>query len=575
MQISCHSALDATHVSRAALAWLVFVVAFWILGPYSNYAPPGAIDPWIPTGYFLNFEDLVSRHGFRYYVSRIPFILTGVSFYKIFTPHVANFVLHSLYLWLACFGLYSAAAGPFGKSAAIIATVAFAFSTYTASSMAWDYPNGAAIAFVLLGVWLALAPPAAMSDWVRWVAVGFLWAVAGTDNLLAALVVLPCCLMVLYLADFSLAESARRTCLILIGVGLMLVTFGILSKWLFGTFFFLQAQIDLVSYVTSRPDYLSNMWGRGNDWIPTDFRGAALLGICITAVAALVTARRTRRHDFKAASAVIGLFFLTLCVFGFVEFVLQGVVLRVTYTSVYLVAPAYLALAAALSLITQDWPPRATRVAVAISAIVVIAIPFSATLILPWATRFPWSVWLLQVAPAVIILFALFLPAGIARRSVSVLGGLALVALPALATTADVRLHWIFRRNEPTFAAALKVSDILRSGVAKGRTVRFWFDTDEPHSSKFLAIGSLYLGEWQGLRGFPSWTDLEVRNNLPENTILVHLTSKADKLDAREYQMKARGIMFGPRRSIPIIVPGGTEFILILQDIHGYGAATR
>jgi hypothetical protein len=262
-------------------------------------------------------------------------------------------------------------------------------------------------------------------------------------------------------------------------------------------------------------------------------------------------------------------------VFAFVEFALQGVVLRVTYTSVYLVAPAYLALAAALSLITQEWSARARLVAVAVCAIVVIAIPFSRMLISPWAGRFPWSVWLLQVVPAMAILLALFLPAGIARRSVSILAVLMLVALPALATTTDARLHWVFVRNEPTFDAAVKVSNILRSGVAEGRTVRFWFDRDEPHFATFFAIGSLYLGEWQGLQGFPNWTDAEVRDNLPENAILVHLTSDAGKLDAREAQMKARGIMFGPRRSIPIIVPGGLEFMLILQDIHGYGPTSR
>ena len=574
MQASCHSALNATNVLYATLAWLVFAVAFWIFAPYSNYSPMGFLDPWIPVGYFLNFDDLLSRYGFPYYVSRIPFILTGLAFYGVFTPHVANFALHTFYLWLACLGLYGAAAGPFGRPAAIIATVAFAFSTYTATAMAWDYPNGAAIAFILLGLWLALAPPAGMSDRVRWIAVGFLWAIAGTNNLLALLVILPCCMMVLYLAEFSLAELARRTGLILTGVGVMLVSFGIVSKWLFGTFLFLGPQIGLIVYATTTPDYLSNMWGKSYDWIPAAYRNAALLGICGAALVILATTARntTDKVEYRTATAVIGLFVLSLCAFAVVEFVLQGVVLRVPYTSVYLVAPAYLALAAALSLLMQQWPARAQSVFVAIGVTILVAIPFAVTPILTWAQRFPWSPWLLQAAPVLLVATAFFLPAGGFCRSVLILAAAALIALPALAATADRRLHWVFRNSEPTFDAALEVSNVLRSGVATNRTVRFWFDMGEPHSRKFLSIGALYLAEWQGLRDLPKWSDQEVRNNLPDNTLLVHLTSEPDKLDAREARLAKHGIKFGPRRTIPIRASGGTDFFLILQDIQGYSA---
>lgn len=572
MGASSHSASNVAGALRAALAWLVFAVAFWTFAPYSNYSPTGFLDPWIPVGYFLNFDDLVSRYGFPYYVSRIPFILTGLAFYSVLTPHVANFALHTLYLWLACLGLYCAAAGPFGRPAAIVATVAFAFSTYTATAMVWDYPNGAAIAFILLGLWLALAPPVGMSDRLRWIVVGFLWAIAGTNNLLALLVILPCCLMVLYLAELSLTESARRTGLILTGVGLMLVSFGIVSKWLFGTFFFLGPQIGLIVYAAKTPDFLSNMWGKGYDWIPAAYRIAGLLGICAGAFVVLATAARngTTRSDDRTATAVIGAFALSLGVFAFVEFVLQGVVLRVTYTSVYLVAPAYLALAAALSLLMREWPTRERSVIAAIGAILLVAAPFAVTPILAWAQRNPSSPWLLQTMPVALVLTVFFLPAGAFRRSVSILGALALIALPAVATTADHRLHWVFREGEPTFDAALQVSKVLRSGVAKDRTVRFWFDLGEPHSNKFLSIGTLYLAEWRGLRDLPKWSDQEVRNNLPDNTLLVHLTSEPGKLDAREAQLAKHGIKFGPRRTIPIRASGDTEFYLILQDIRGH-----
>jgi hypothetical protein len=357
--------------------------------------------------------------------------------------------------------------------------------------MAWDYPNGAAIAFILLGLWLALAPPRGMSDCVRWIAVGFLWAIAGTNNLLALLVILPCCMMVLYLAEFSLAESARRTGLILTGVGLMLVSFGIVSKWLFGTFLFLGPQIGLVVHAMTTPDFLSNMWGKGYDWISTAYRNAALLGICGAALVILATTARngTDKVEYRTATAVIGLFVVSLCAFAVLEFVLQGVVLRVPYTSVYLVAPAYLALAASLSLLMQQWPARARPVFVAIGVIILVAVPFAVTPILALAQRFPWSPWLLQAAPVLLVLTAFFLPAGVFRRSVSILGAAALIALPALAATADKKLHWVFRDSEPTFDAALEVSNVLRSGVAKNRRFASGSTWASPTAPNFFRLG--------------------------------------------------------------------------------------
>jgi hypothetical protein len=182
----------------------------------------------------------------------------------------------------------------------------------------------------------------------------------------------------------------------------------------------------------------------------------------------------------------------------------------------------------------------------------------------------PLGIWLLLGAPALLIALATHFPALAFRRTVSTLGVASLITLPAFATASDGRFYWVFQDNRATFDAALRVTNILRSGPQNGRTIRFWFDLAEPHGRMFLSIGVLYLEEWQGLRELPKWSDQEVRNNLPDNTLLVHLTSEPDKLDAREAQLAKHGIKFGPRRAIPIRASGGTDFFLILQDIHGH-----
>src|SRR5580765_9046317 len=79
---------------KALFCWVfVSVLVLWI-GPFTNYAPAGFLDPWIYTGYFTNFTDLVTRFGMPYYVSRLPYVLFGRAVYAVFTPWVANFLIN-------------------------------------------------------------------------------------------------------------------------------------------------------------------------------------------------------------------------------------------------------------------------------------------------------------------------------------------------------------------------------------------------------------------------------------------------------------------------------------------------
>ena len=154
------------------------------------------------------------------------------------------------------------------------------------------------------------------------------------------------------------------------------------------------------------------------------------------------------------------------------------------------------------------------------------------------------------------------------RRSAALGAVLTLVALPNAATTLDPGLGYVFSSNAATFDAALKVSDVLRSGVANGRTIRFWFDPGEPYTNKFHSIASLYLWGWVDLsRELPKLSPTAIKSYLPAGTLLVHLTSDPSKLSAREAQMAARGIAFGPRRDILIRASPQIAFTLVLQDI--------
>jgi hypothetical protein len=564
-------ARSSAGLGRPALVWLAFSLLYWSFGPYSNYSGEGFLDPWIPTGYFLDFKEMVERSGFLYYVSRLPYILVGLILYSIFVPHVANFALNVLFLWLACLGLYSATERPFGRAPAVIATVAFAFSTYTANAMAWDYPDGPSIAYLLLGFWLVLAAPSRLSGPPQWFFVGIFWAMAGATNLIAGLVIIPGCVLVIFLAGLRPHEWLLRGTFIVLGVLVTLAVFSVISKVIFNQFWFLGPQISLTLHYLEVPGRLAHMWGTGYSWLLNAGRDAGLLAIAVCSIIALVmTAREPADSILVSARALIGLNLFSLFLFGIVEFVLHGIVLRVFYTSSYLVAPAYLALAATLSLLMRGWSSSWRAFSTAIAAILAFGIPNFPSLIAAWMHGSWLYIWALQAVPAVFMLCVALRPPAALRRSAALAAVLSSVALPNAAMTLDPALAYVFNfsANAATYDAALKVSDILRSGVANGRAMRFWFDLDEPFTNKFHSIAVLHLGWGVDLsRELPRMSAIAIKSYLPAGTLLVHLTSDPSKLNEREAQMVARGIAFGPRHDILIRVSPQVAFTLVLQDI--------
>ena len=387
--------------------WLIFTVLLLGLGPFTNYSPAGFLDPWIPTGYFLNFYDLHERFGYPYYVSRLPYILVGLSIYSILTPILANFILNVLSLWSACLGVFFSTRASVGVGAAAVATVAFATNSYTMSAMTWDYPDGAAIAFLLLGFWFALAPPCSIRDTWRWIYVGCFWGMAGAVMLIAGLVILPGCMLVLAEARRDIREWGRLSLLIGVGVGIIFVIFGTLSQILFGKFWFLGLQIDQFIFSISTPGLLAQMWGTGLGWVGNSYRISGLLAIAFSGITSLLLMPGGRKNpkDQTTGLLLVAMFVVTIALFAVVEFGLSAVVLRVFYTSSYLIVPAYLVMAVSLGLILHEIEPRWRGAVILIAAAVTVYLPFSADKIGIFAQNHPAGVWALTAIPSVLILF--------------------------------------------------------------------------------------------------------------------------------------------------------------------------
>ena len=137
-----------------AIGGTSFAVAllFLLLGPYSNFAPAGYLDPWFYTGYFLHFSYLFQQHGLTYYVSRLPYIVPGLLLFKIAPPVTASVLLNALIMASSLAALYCIVSWHYGNLPATLAGIALMTNTYFMAGVAWDYPDGPAVAYALLAL---------------------------------------------------------------------------------------------------------------------------------------------------------------------------------------------------------------------------------------------------------------------------------------------------------------------------------------------------------------------------------------------------------------------------------------
>jgi len=345
------------------LVFLASVLLVWI-GPYGNIGSVGTLDPWIYTGYFLHFNDLVARAGHTYYVSRAPYVYLGVALYSIFTPLVANLLLKAL-LWTGIAApLVLITRKYFGLNAALIAWVATFANPYLGMALSWDYPDGPAISFTALGLWLALAPPSRWPPAVTLMLAGACWTMAAITNMIAVLIVLSSVATVIVWR----AESLKQTFLDLLAIGAGAIAgLGVWStaSWLvLGQWNILGPQLAQIAYAKAHPDYLQDMWGRGYAWLADCYRLFAL-PIVLLASAVLLTRWQAWRELERRAllgSMVGGLAAAGL--FAWQEFVAHKVLLRVSYHSSYLALPTLLALAVVGGLALRQpgrWPAAKAR----------------------------------------------------------------------------------------------------------------------------------------------------------------------------------------------------------------------
>ncbi|MCU1232602.1 MAG: hypothetical protein JWP63_569 [Candidatus Solibacter sp.] len=518
-----------------AAAALAAAALFLLLGPYSNFAPSGFLDPWFYTGYFTNFGYLIHHFGPTYFVGRLPWIIPGLLAFRIAPPEAASVMLNVAIVATSLIALYWAVRWHYGRTPAVLACACLLTNPYFMSTVSWDYPDGPAIAYAFVGLAFAVRPNG-NRVWVGiFLTLSLLTNLAGAP-MIAALLVLVFWRACEWKRDaLRLAAGAVGTVLVLCPIAQVLV-----GRW---TYFYWQVYQTIQTF--SHPGFLDKMWGTGPAFLLTASRLFAPL-LLVAAGPILLVRRKAGDLAWAAWISLAA----CLALFSLQEFAAHGVALRVSYHSSYLIVPLFFfagVLLGETGRLSERWA--------AVAVLLAIALPFtqeSLARVLP--------VW-----PALLVMGAVTL---IAR---SPWQQLCLIAMLFLASGLDPAISYVWDRpaghNREVFRSLMTLEGYLNSAVDPERRVQFWID-DEEQGPLYRSADALYLWIHSDFtEDLAHASAAHIRGELKANATLVHLTMHPEVLDARRKLLAARGIAIGNERTAHF--PWAT---VVLQDVTDLSA---
>lgn len=531
------------NLKRTFLFWLAFSAGLLWLGPFSNYSAPGSLDPWIYTGYFTNFHELVNRFGLFYYPTRLPYVMFGVLMYKIFAPLAANYLINVTLLSIDTFSLYAILSRYTEGAVALVTTVAMACNAYLISTIAWDYPDGPAITFLLLGFWMVLAPPRQLKGGLATIFAGAFWAMAGYTNLIAGLIIIPGVLILFYVRRVNLREATKQCAWLAVGVAVVTIFFGFVSLQALHTFAFWKQQWMLYRYATTTKGLLAGEWGTGWSWILSSYRLAMTYGLTVIGVIFFVRHFRQLKKDQFFLTALL-LLVLSDLIFAYVEVGMNAVVLRVSYTSSYLIAPVFIffgALLSALGKIQEEGRMAGFKVVPMVVVLAGVILPlFSVHSLSRWL-RLPQNDWLMLAALGVVGLIAISLP-GNTRRFGIIVAAFCFALLISLSTSLNLYAYALLNPRQE-FKAAMATQNVLTAGILQDRPMIMWYDNNEQWSPLYDSIYSLYLwGNHDLTHELPTMPAQDLRDLVHPDTVIIHLTRVPAKMPERVRLLATRNI---------------------------------
>ncbi len=335
----------------AAIALLVPIVIFT---SHIRVLPStGLIDPWLYIGAFLDFDQLYARFGLTYYISRLPWVLTGSALYSVVPPLVGQMVLGTA-VWLAyTTGLFCITRRFYAAEIACFVAFFGSLNPLFIFHSFWGHVDVPSIAVCLLAISLlvrSLPGP-------RWpaVAAGGLLAVSVSTHLFCLVV---CAAGFVAWVAVCLPDRPSRVNGVkwtLLGSAIATGILLIVGWWAYGRWDFWVAQIQIATWVLSGGWH---NWAKPiSQWVPDGGLSIPIGVLGITGVS-LALRRKAMLQD-EGARFLVLFVSLILSVFLVTDFGMGGARLQHTFYYVFLAVPSVLLLGPIL----HTWSFEGSRIA--------------------------------------------------------------------------------------------------------------------------------------------------------------------------------------------------------------------
>lgn len=495
---------------HALLFVLMPIVVFSWACPNWHYTEIGKLDDWIYTGTFRNFARFVGDwFGGTYYVSRLSWNVPGAICYTLFTPLVANWVLHTG-VYVACtVAFYGAARLIVGRYAGLIAGLLFGLHIEIVIALGEDYVHGPCIMYYVVGLLGTLTAARG-----RHLTLGALLAGASAAGMVYANLFSVVFLPSFVLLFFGLNSVGGWRCVgravifILLGVLAAAAVSGVLagvSWWVGGAIKFYTPSINFARSQLGN----ANPWrASGVAWVPkAPWLIVPAVG-AIVALAQVVKTTITRRWRDDRFALVLALNHLYLAGFMTVGYLRGQAYLNFYYYTSLLLPSAFLVFAGTV----LWWPALRPRLGYFLAIMVGAVLIYG--LIAPGLTLRPWVlqqhgekglVALLGVAVGGAILMSL---AALWRRPRALLVPLALIGFFGVRTT--LPCEW----NATGSADFMRIDSLQRCVQMLTGPVRprFWFNREARLGDYYDSAASLYLWGYSTIgMEFPTFSDENIR----------------------------------------------------------------
>ena len=470
------------------------------------------VDSWLYLGFFRNFIDF-KRYLFTdtYYASRMSWILPGWLVNQVFSPEIANYVIHLSVFYLFVFSLYFAVSRLANPRAALVAALAAGFYPYLWRAVGSDYVDGPGIAYYMAS--FALLTRAACSHRRRTslMFAGAFAAAAIHTNLFWCVPVSLLAIHYCAMARIQTKEWRRAIFELLLWYPAGFLAFtGFLAAinfWVVGYPWFYMASIRFLrtSGTVSRYTHYGAFGWPLRQWLKFPL-------VTLIAAFPIAAVRLWQSRSRKNLQAVLVVTHLGLLFAIFAAFEGRGTsVLTLEYYASYLIPLTFLALGVTFPSVETS---RAfTGWTVAITGVL------SCTWWI-YSSPIPGEWTMTSVLPAflfIVIAGLLHYQPGAAAASVIGLGMLTYSVRPDPGSGPTDRRDAFHRLTQAGSRIELQ---------RRGRPLRFWYDLQEPSGTEFRALCSMYLNEYSRIsERFPF---LPGDRDLEPGVLLVMPTNRTD-----------------------------------------------